>query len=297
MASLDEKEIEATFDKLVELGIIRYNHSAAIPLTDNGFQFEFRVCPAFKGKPFTLENKVPTSSNSEPETFGPTSDINKSHPDQIIGYINGTHILALNIYPVYRPQFLVLTVDSSLSQDDPLSLEDIAAAWSALKQFESPMFVIYNCTTRGGCSRRHKHLQVIPRPQPPNNEQGFRLFPDVEEGGVRVPFVHFLNRFEAGGRQTSPEEIHRTYCDLLGRCRQVLGVSENVPCPHNVVMVKEWILVIPRRASIYKGLMVNTTGMLGMPALPDPRPLDVWRLEGPAKVLGEFGVPAGVTDK
>lgn len=37
MASLDERKIEATFDKLAELGIIRYSESAAIPLTDNGF--------------------------------------------------------------------------------------------------------------------------------------------------------------------------------------------------------------------------------------------------------------------
>ena len=247
----------------------------------------------------TVNDTLSTQTDQiEPEKFGPGSDIYKSHPDQIIGTMNNTHVLALNIYPVFRPQYLLLSLDSYRSQDDHLDLQDIEAAWSFLCSVQSPHYVMYNCTKEAGCSRYHKHMQIVPKPEVADSSPaGFRLFPDLQDREVHVPYVYFLRYFNCVGQGllVDGKLIFSIYLDLLRDCRKasdVGGDDSTRLCPHNVVLVKEWIIMIPRRRGSFKGLSANSAGMMGMPTTSNEKLVKVWTDMGPAKVLSELGLPS-----
>lgn len=130
----------------------------------------------------------------------PGSDIYISRSDQVIGTINDIHVLALNIYPVFRPQYLLLNIDSCRSQNDPLDMQDVEASWAFLRSVQSPHSIMYNCTKEAGCSRYHKHTQIIRKPEvAESNSTGFRFFPDVKNREIRVPYMYFIDYFDYAG--------------------------------------------------------------------------------------------------
>jgi ATP adenylyltransferase/5',5'''-P-1,P-4-tetraphosphate phosphorylase II len=231
----------------------------------------------------------------EPETFGPGSDIYRSDPEQVIGTINDTHVVALNIYPAYRPQYLMLALDSYRRQDEPLDLEILEASWQFLQQSQSSNVVIYNCGQEAGCSRYHKHMQILPRP---DAKDGFSFFPDAKDRNVAVPYVHFIHYFDSEKTKTAVDGklLYALYAKFLHQSRLALGIDEDdveTHCPHNVVLVKEWMVVIPRRKGNYNGMSANALGMMGMVIVLKEEHFDVWAETGPAKVLSELGVATG----
>jgi ATP adenylyltransferase/5',5'''-P-1,P-4-tetraphosphate phosphorylase II len=248
----------------------------------------------------TVEATLPTQDDEEePEKFGPGSDIYKSHPEQVIGTINNTHVLALNIYPVFEPQYLLLTLDSYRDQDEDLDLQDVEAAWAFLNSSPSPHYVMYNCTKDAGCSRHHKHIQILRRPGvADSNNNSFCFFPDAaEDANIKIPYKYFIHSFktisEKGERKIDGRAVFDIYVGLLAKCKEILGIPENESksvCPHNVVLVKEWMVVIPRRCGNFQGLSANSVGMMGMPTIITDQQFQQWVNVGPAKVLGELGV-------
>lgn len=243
----------------------------------------------------TVDATVPTlQANSEPEKFGPGSDIYKDHPDQVIDSINETHVLALNAYPVFRPQYLLLALDSYRSQNEPMDLQDFEASWTFLHSTSTSHFVMYNCTKEAGCSRYHKHMQILKRPELADIDGTgtFRFFPDAKNSEHQVSYVYFLRQLDHV-RTGDAEAIFNEYTKLLQQCRRVHGLDENDDrslCPHNVLLVKEWLIVIPRRRGNYEGVSANAAGMMGMPTIPDKSSLQAWIDKGPANVLEKLGV-------
>ncbi|KAK4895531.1 hypothetical protein LTR27_006313 [Elasticomyces elasticus] len=301
---MDEFNIETalqTFDKLVELGIVWYGPSESEVLHEDGFDFEIRICPGWSKKPLTVHDKVHTDGDAtEPEMLGPGSDILKSHPDQVVGHINNTHIVAINIYPVSRPQYLLLREDSYRSQNEPLDLLDFKAAWSFIQSNDS-FFVMYNCTKEAGCSRYHKHMQLVQKPEVVevlgSGPTSFRFFPDTKDAEIEVPYVHFLQYLDPkpSERDLSGADILQVYRKLVEQCREALGLaltdSEDL-CPHNVILVKEWILVIPRRRGTFNGVGANSAGMMGNPTVSSRALFETWKNSNPVTILRELGVPS-----
>lgn len=252
-------------------------------------QFEFRICPAWSKKPMTVDAKSTTDASQE--MMGPGSDIVKAHPDQIVGHFNNTHFLALNAFCIFRPQYLLLTNDSHRSQNEPLDLDDISAAVAFLESVESEHYVFYNCTKDAGCSRYHKHMQILKKPAA---DSTFRFFPDADDSNTRVPYQHSLHRFTLGEPLDS-KEVYDIYSGFLEECKQTLGIKQTTRstlCPHNMVLTKEWMIMIPRRSNDCNGIGANAAGMLGMPMMSDEKTYDIWMRNGPAKMLAELGVPA-----
>ena len=200
-------------------------------------------------------------------------------------------MLALNIFPVFRPQYLLLTMDTFRSQNEWLHHEDIEAAWAFLQSTASPHFAMYNCTKDAGCSRYHKHLQIMKKPEACESE--FRFFPDVSDTTTAIPYVVFVERL-SGGAAVDSKAILEVYLSLMKKCRKVLKIPEDqdkVLCPHNVILDKEWIAVIPRRSGNVEGIGANAAGMMGMPTISNSMLFKKWTDIGPAEVLSRLGVP------
>ncbi|KAF2274775.1 uncharacterized protein EI97DRAFT_380411 [Westerdykella ornata] len=291
MEGLSETSVLSTFDELVQEGIITYGPHERVEKEYEGFPMEFRICPSLTKKP-----QMTTSALTTPVSYprwGPGSDLYLPTSRLILGKLNGgTHDLALNMFCVDRPQFMLLTTDSYRRQTEPLDADDFAAALEAMRQPEwgPQMYVIYNCTERGGCSRLHKHLQALKGPP-----RAFGLFVEsVDEGDSRrkVPFQYLMHRFERGLREVEVPELLGVYEGYVEESRHVLGLSgSQQPCPHNVVLWRDSLVVIPRRSDALGGVSTNTVGMMGSVWVHQREMADEWIRLGPRKVLEAFGVP------
>jgi ATP adenylyltransferase/5',5'''-P-1,P-4-tetraphosphate phosphorylase II len=246
-------------------------------------------------KPHRPEDEVDTEGDTKDTsydhnaTFGPGSDIKRGPPEFLIANINSTHIFVFNKFCVYRAQYMLLTADSYQRQETTLTTEDFAAAWKVLNAFDTAHYVFYNCTSDSGNSREHKHMQLFEKPLAGEDGKGFILFPDSKTM-LPVPFKYFIEHFKS---EPSTEELHSAYENMLGKTREALGLPKDAErCPHNMVLVKEWMMVIPRRKALVGETTVSAAGMLGLVWATTDEDVKTWKSLGPAKVLAEVGVPS-----
>lgn len=153
---------------------------------------------------------------------------------------------------------------------------------------------MYNCTTEAGCSRRHKHLQILPKPT-----GGMQLWPDTLPPGqeANVPYRSFLLWIPTDATASVVYDFYRA---SMGACRRALGRGTDDGCPHNVILTTEWILVIPRQCRVdarYRDLLPNGSGMMGLVNVAREDKVGRWlEGEGPGKILAAFGIPKGWED-
>lgn len=249
------------------------------------FQLEFKVCDHLNKKPHTVDAKLGAMFDKA-RKWGPGSDLYLPDERLILGQINDTHDLALNLFCVDRPQLLMVTRDSYQRQYDPLALDDIKAALEVLKLFPS-VYIIYNCSEAGGCSRMHKHLQGLKGPP-----YAFEYMIRASKDNLPVPFRYFAHHFDQTLRIASASDVFDVYRVLLDRSRDVLGLGPEDGCAHNIVLWDDRLLVIPRRRGFYEGTSANAGGMMGCIWVPDQGQVDEWMRIGYTKVLQELGVPS-----
>ncbi|KAI9372188.1 ATP adenylyltransferase-domain-containing protein [Aspergillus egyptiacus] len=280
--------ILSIFDDSVAKGLVKYTTPKTFRVEDGGFTFEFQISPALSKKP---QDGDPISGHEhgseKPECFGPGSDIAVDHPSLLITTVRDTHLLVVNKFCISRPQLLLLTRDSYRRQWEPLGLEDLAAACTVLGSLDHDLYVIYNCGPMAGSSRRHKHLQVLPRPG--------QLFPDSQGVSGAVPyryFLRYLNDVDLGSSD-GQTRLFEIYSSLLAEAKKSLGdnLDNDGYIPHNVALVKEWIIVIPRRNGAFEDITANTAGMLGSVWMANEEEIDRWKQVGPKRVLAGLSVP------
>lgn len=210
-----------------------------------------------------------------------------------IGEINTTHVLVANKFCWVRPHLMLITSDGYQRQYESLNLDDIKSAWFLLSALDTDYVAFYNCGQDGGCSRLHKHLQLIPTP--PNL---FASFLDAKDGKPsRVPFEWFYCRLNP--KVSTPERLLEIYNHLLKKStKKGKGLSENfgmapsnTACLHNFILTRCWMVVLPRqRAAINKEAWVNAIGMLGYIAVATRKEIDNWIQLGLTDSLRELGV-------
>lgn len=200
---------------------------------------------------------------------------------------------------------LLLTQDGFRRQYEPLDREDLYAMWASMATFNNSdtkkrHLAFYNCGFDSGCSRLHKHMQVFPAP----DDDTFTLWPDVKHFAAHektIPFRYSIFRFKIGWSAT-PEGLLEIYHRLLRQAEadlisyttnaKKMELVEGAAIPHNVILDRDWMLVIPRRAAGWQGTDGNAPAMLGMVWLSSKEKMDRWIELGPCKVLAGMGVPA-----
>ncbi|KXH34115.1 ATP adenylyltransferase [Colletotrichum simmondsii] len=236
-----------------------------------------------------------------------------------------THVLAFNKFCAYRPHLLLLTADGRRRQFEGLDERDLGAAVLVLRGLNGgwggkvrdvaagggggddgqEYLVIFNCGKEGGCSRLHKHMQVIPAPE------AIPMWPDLVDSGSETkteavgdekqepPFRYFIHRF-AGPSPPSTKDLTAKYRDMLRQATELIpgrekvveedGDGRAVAVPHNVILGRRWIVVVPRVKAGVDGADVNAVGMLGVVWASRPETVGRWRELGARRVLGEVGV-------
>ncbi|OAP65495.1 hypothetical protein AYL99_01467 [Fonsecaea erecta] len=285
----DEEQALAAFDDLVARQVILYGPETVVRIKDQGFGFEFRICPELALKPATADATNNAAFEQLPK-YGPGSDLVDADPGLVVTKVQGTHLLVLNRFAVFRPQYLILTLDSFRRQTEDLDKTDLAAAWLVLHHLSHEHFVMFNCGNEAGCSRSHKHMQVIPC------SDGFELFPDLEtldpEG---IAFSYFVQRLQPEVQETL-DSLLPVYQWLRHEAHAVWRTCSEDTLdyfPHNMVLTKRWMMVIPRRKVAVQGASANAAGMMGMVWVTNTQQVEQWQRLGLTKVLAELGVARG----
>ncbi|KAE8365715.1 hypothetical protein BDV27DRAFT_171418 [Aspergillus caelatus] len=192
-----------------------------------------------------------------------------------------------------RPHLMLVTSDGYRRQYEGLDLHDIKSVWFLLSTLDTDYVAFYNCGQDGGCSRLHKHVQLIPTPP-----KLFASFLDPKDSQPpRVPFEWFYRRLNP--HDSTPERLLEIYNHLLEQStNKGRSLSENfgtappdAACPHNFILTKCWMVVFPRqRAAINKEAGVNAIDMLGHIVVATQNEIDNWIRLGPTNALRELGV-------
>ncbi|KAF2016661.1 hypothetical protein BU24DRAFT_492710 [Aaosphaeria arxii CBS 175.79] len=284
MGSFTEDSIITIFEKLTDEGIIIYGPHEVVKKDYNGFPIEFRICPSLTRKPHTVGAALdPTYQKAR--KWGPGSDMYVPDERLVLARLGNTHDLALNLFCVDKPQLILLTVDSYRRQHEPLDREDFAAALTTMDSLPN-MYIIYNCSEKAGCSRVHKHMQGLRGPP-----EAFEAYVEGSNGQTTVPILYFSWHFVDGFGKTAAGDLEHNYRKLLDQAKSATDCLEGEICPHNVVLWKDWMIVIPRRNAFVEKASANAAGMLGSVWVPDQSLVDEWIRIGPLNVFKGLGIP------
>lgn len=242
----------------------------------------------------TFGNKAEQSHQTkEYEQLRPGSDINTNGFE--IDTVGESHVIVVNKFSFARPHLMLVSSDGYRRQFEPLDLIDLEAAWSSLMPMSSDYVAFYNCGRDGGCSRLHKHMQLMPMPT-----KGFASFLDVDDGKeTEVPYTWAYKCFAASEAITAADLVE-TYNTLLERMTgaydAATGKGSNMQAsaviPHNTILSKRWMIALPRRqAAINKEAGANALGMLGVIAVATQKEIDNWVRLGLIESLKTLGVP------
>ncbi|KAJ5173826.1 uncharacterized protein N7500_001757 [Penicillium coprophilum] len=280
---MEETLVLSKFDSLVQSGLVLYDDKQrTIEHIDGSLKFQFILTSALAKKP-TL-----ATPQSQPEVE--SSDISTT------GFELGTlhsHVLIVNKFCFARPHLMLLTCDGYKRQYEALEEADLDGVWQILISMERDYVAFYNCGQNGGCSRLHKHMQLMPLPA-----DSFAAFLDSsDEPEPNVPFEWFYRRLEG---EVTPAVLFGVYKALLNESTKAGGdyVTSGPPgavCLHNMILTKRWMIVLPRRrGGINKEAGVNSLGMLGVIAVATMKEIDNWVRLGLTESLAEVGVPRSI---
>jgi ATP adenylyltransferase len=163
----------------------------------------------------------------------------------------------LNKYPVVANHLLLVTRRFA-PQEELLDASDFAALATLIAALGGLGF--YNAGRIAGASQARKHLQLAPVAVP--------LEPLITRG--TLPFRH------AFAPLPGLDAMHNAYRELVGRF---------AGAPYNLLVTRDWMLLVPRRQERYETISVNALGFAGSLYVRNKTELEVVRRVGPMNVL------------
>jgi ATP adenylyltransferase len=193
-------------------------------------------------------------------------------PDLFVADLSPTHYALLNKYNVLDHALLVVT-RKDIDQEallDPSDFDALAACMG-----EEPVLGFYNGGADAGASQPHRHLQVVRLPISPKDDL------PIEARLRDLPFRNALTRLPPG---TSARELFDKYTALLREARAANG-------PYNLLVTREWMLLVPRSQPTHDGIPVNSLAFGGALFVRGDDELAAVARVGPMAVLQRVSIP------
>ncbi|KAF2719629.1 hypothetical protein K431DRAFT_286589 [Polychaeton citri CBS 116435] len=316
------------FDTLLSDARISYSTTTAIDVSVTpSFQLHFIIAQSLSHKPALHTSGAASSANPflNPDPSFVITDIGACHRLLVNKFcVYRPHLLIAT--KDLQPQSDDLDVQDLIacwevlcqlnrgaaSRQEAMERSEGTAANVEAKEF----MAIYNCGLASGNSQPHKHMQIFPRPR----AEELTLFPDArhvqgavdqaiqaaaaaeeeeeEEEGEEMPgtanakSVPFKQFFLPLSSHASCEELTKAHAKLLectGDTLQAAGVQGKPS--YNVVLTKDWMLLIPRRFAGRDGLNANGAGMAGVVWVSRESEVKRWEDFGMEDHLAFMGVP------
>jgi sulfate adenylyltransferase (ADP) / ATP adenylyltransferase len=220
--------------------------------------------------------------------------------DLFVADISDTHVCLLNKFNVLDHHILMVT-RSFQEQESFLTPSDIEAVLLCLAEFEGLAF--YNAGEAAGASQRHKHLQMVPLPLTAEVSH-LPIEPLLEtarfEGTIGrapgLPFSHVLVRMNPewiASPLKGAQELLKQYLHMLqtlGLAGGGTGEETRSPGPYNLLVTRQWMLLVPRSTECFEGISVNALGFAGGFLVKNQAQLDRLKTCGPMTALRQVAL-------
>lgn len=282
-----------TTRKALESGVllpIRTNRTA---IEDGGFTFSVRWVSSLALKD---QARVATVSRRDPD-FNPFLP---PEPDLTVGTLGDAHLVVLNKFPVIEHHLLIVT-RAWESQSAPLTRADFVALARVIGPHGGLGF--YNGGTEAGASQPHKHLQWVPHVRDDDDEPRLDAPGGLAHGlplasvgetvvhpGLpwRHVFVHLDTHAWAAPERAGPM-LHKAFADAWSAL-WLPPPNDPMP-PYNLLVTREWLMLVPRRSEKWGHVSVNSLGYAGSLFARNQEQIDELRAAGPLAVLAAVGLP------
>ena len=169
-----------------------------------------------------------------------------------------------------------------MDQDTLLDRGDFDALWRCLAEGDALGF--YNGGKIAGASQPHKHLQVVPLPLA---EEGTRIPIEPRLRQHELPFAHrvaWLDPADVDSDRVA-EVTAETYRRLLHETRVLDTPESRTPRPYNLLVTREWMMLVPRSREHFESMSVNSLGFAGALLVRDRDQLERLEKVGPLTAL------------
>lgn len=291
------KSIVERSDRALECGALLSIPTEHEFIEQNGVRFLVRILSNLIRKDKAIK-KLDEQTSSGDRTFNPFLPYEN---DLFVADISNTHVCILNKFNVVDHHALIVT-RAFEAQDTWLTLQDFAAMWACLAEFDGLVF--YNAGKTAGASQQHKHLQIVPLPFIPLEVQipissliPSATFQDSIGTIAQLPFVHALARLDDIGEK-SPLQAAETTLKCYRKLLQAINLQDNERCSsdqqsgaYNLLATREWMLLVARSRESFESISVNALGFAGALLVRDRQQMQILKDCGPMTLLQQVAVP------
>ena len=271
-----ELKVKQTTEKAILTGALQSIPTDYETIAESGILFIVRILINLVRKDRAKQKKG--------KDFNPFLPYEK---DLFVADITDTHLCLLNKYNVVENHLLIIT-RAFFEQETLLDLSDFIALWTSLAQIDGLAF--YNAGKDAGASVKHKHLQLIPTK---NNNLKIPIEPIIKKAGVtdtiaEFPFVHSFSKLNFNWQESIYEAAAKTleiYDRLLERVNIFSREDNKQSHPYNLLMTREWMLIIPRDRESYRSISINSLGFAGALLVRDRAQLQLVKEISPMHIL------------
>jgi ATP adenylyltransferase len=221
-------------------------------------------------------------------------------PELLVTQISPTHLALLNKYNVVDHHLLIVT-RAFQAQDTWLSLPDFEALWACMMEVDG--FAFYNAGPLAGASQPHKHLQLLPLPFAPEGPPlplSALIDATVLETNAgtlsSLPFVHVIVPLPLDWFHASPASAqvmfscYQTLLAAVGWSPQVRADRPQLAGAYNLLVTRQWMLLVPRSQEHFQGIPVNALGFAGSLLARNRDQLQHLKTIGPMTVLKNVAI-------
>lgn len=238
-----------------------------------------------------LNRKKAAKEKQEQQTAATGQEFNPFLPyeeDLFVADISDTHLCILNKFNVVDYHLLIITRIFE-EQESLLTLEDFAAMWACLTDFDGLVF--YNSGKLAGASQRHKHLQIVPL-----SGEDIPITPLLKavkfsDSITTIPGLSFLHAFTTFAPEESTAVTLEKYYALL----EAVGIKEvdnhKQSAAYNLLATREWMLVVPRSHEEFESISINSLGFAGALLVRNAEQLQLVKNIGPMNILKNVAFP------
>jgi ATP adenylyltransferase len=246
-------------------------------IENNGIPFIVRILTNLIRKEKAKQQK--------PKDFNPFLPYEK---DLFVADISDTHLCLLNKYNVVDHHLLIITREFE-SQKTLINLADFIALCACLQQIDGLAF--YNGGKMAGASVRHKHIQIVPLSLVENQENipiEIVINDNLKEKISAFNFVHSFEKLEFNWEKT-PEKLGKLSFKIYQKLLKKVDIFEKKngkqSAPYNLLMTRNWLLIVPRSAEKYQTMSINSLGFAGALLVKNEEQLEIIKKEKPLTIL------------
>jgi ATP adenylyltransferase len=273
--SFSRRIVQEATRRALASGALQPIETQAVLVDSGGVQFVLRVASSLARK------------DQARRVAAPADPLGEYDPALFVADLTPSHYVLLNKFQLLAGHVLLVTRRFE-RQERLLTVEDFAALVACLHEVDGLGF--YNGGVEAGASQLRKHLQFVPLPLAPQSPDEVPI-ERVLGDSPRLPFRCAFQRLAPMTPAPALQVLYRELLHLCGICAVATAQGEVQSAPYNLLIRRNWMLVVPRLRASFASISVNGLGFAGSLFVRSQEDLDRVRAVGPMQVLCAVAMP------